>query len=103
MNFAEGDVLYVRIDYKTGSEQETEQDGMDSMEYLQRLAGERFLAAGVFGNMETEEIDGAMVLFSAKSLEEAIRIANEDPIIQRGFYRCEVRPWNLMLLSKQDS
>ena len=38
MNFSEGDVLYVRIDYKTGSEQETKQDGMDSMEYLQRLA-----------------------------------------------------------------
>ena len=45
-------------------------------------------------------MDGAMVLFEAKNLAEAQKIANDDPIIQRGYYRCDVYQWNVMLLSK---
>ncbi len=93
-------MLYARIDYKIGDRQETEQDAMDSMEYLQKIAAERYLAAGVFGNMELGTMDGAMVLFEAKDLAEAQKIANDDPIIQRGYYRCDVYQWNVMLLSK---
>ncbi|NBI08431.1 hypothetical protein D1641_00145 [Colidextribacter sp. OB.20] len=100
MNLKEGSVLYARIDYKIGDRQETEQDAMDSMEYLQKIAAERYLAAGVFGNMELGTMDGAMVLFEAKNLAEAQKIANDDPIIQRGYYRCDVYQWNVMLLSK---
>jgi uncharacterized protein YciI len=100
MNLKEGSVLYARIDYKIGDRQETEQDAMDSMEYLQKIAAERYLAAGVFGNMELGTMDGAMVLFEAKDLAEAQKIANDDPIIQRGYYRCDVYQWNVMLLSK---
>ena len=100
MNLKEGSVLYARIDYKIGDRQETEQDAMDSMEYLQKIAAERYLAAGVFGNMELGTMDGAMVLFEAKDLAEAKKIANDDPIIQRGYYRCDVYQWNVMLLSK---
>ena len=100
MNLKEGSVLYARIDYKIGDRQETEQDAMDSMEYLQKSAAERYLAAGVFGNMELGTMDGAMVLFEAKDLAEAQKIANDDPIIQRGYYRCDVYQWNVMLLSK---
>lgn len=100
MNLKEGSVLYARIDYKIGDRQETEQDAMDSMEYLQKIAAERYLAAGVFGNMELGTMDGAMVLFEAKDLAEAQKIANDDPIIQRGYYRCDVYQWNVMLLPK---
>ena len=100
MNLKEGSVLYARIDYKIGDRQETERDAMDSMEYLQKIAAERYLAAGVFGNMELGTMDGAMVLFEAKNLAEAQKIANDDPIIQRGYYRCDVYQWNVMLLSK---
>ena len=100
MNLKEGSVLYARIDYKIGDRQETEQDAMDSMEYLQKIAAERYLAAGVFGNMELGTMDGAMVLFEAKNLAEAQKIANDDPIIQRGYYRCDVSQWHVMLLSK---
>lgn len=100
MNLKEGSVLYARIDYKIGDRQETEQDAMDSMEYLQKITAERYLAAGVFGNMELGTMDGAMVLFEAKDLAEAQKIANDDPIIQRGYYRCDVYQWNVMLLSK---
>ena len=97
MKLKEGNVLYVRTDYKIGEEQETEQDGMDSFNYLQAVAKERYLVAGVFGDMELGIIDGAMVLFEAKDLEEAKKISDEDPIISRGFYRYELRKWNIML------
>ena len=100
MSLKEGSVLFARIDYKIGDSQETEQDAIDSMEYLQKIARERYLAAGVFGNMELGTMDGAMVLFEAKNLAEAQKIANDDPIIQRGYYRCDVYQWNVMLLSK---
>ena len=100
MSLKEGSVLFARIDYKIGDSQETEQDAIDSMEYLQKIARERYLAAGVFGNMELGTMDGAMVLFEAKDLEEAQKIVNDDPIIQRGYYRCDVYQWNVMLLSK---
>lgn len=73
------------------------------MEYLQNIAKERYLIAGLIGNMEMECADGAMILFEAKDFEEAQEIANNDPIIQRGFYRCEVHQWNVMFLSKSDN
>ena len=100
MSLKEGSVLFARIDYKIGDKQETEQDAIDSMEYLQKIARERYLAAGVFGNMELGTMDGAMVLFEAADLQEAPKIANDDPIIQRGYYRCDVYQWNVMLLSE---
>ena len=100
MSLKEGSVLFARIDYKIGDSQETEQDAIDSMEYLQKIARERYLAAGVFGNMELGTMDGAMVLFEAADLQEAQKIANDDPIIQRGYYRCDVYQWNVMLLSE---
>lgn len=100
MELKEGSVLYVRIDYKIGDKMETEQDSQDTMEYLQGIAQERYLLAGVFGNMETEEIGGAMIIFEAKDLVEAQKICDNDPIIKRGFYRYELKQWNLMILSK---
>ena len=101
MKLAEGSMLFARIDYKTGSQQETEQDAMDSMGYLQGVARERYLAAGIFGDPATETIDGAMILFEAKDMEEARRIADGDPIIQRGFYQYHLHQWNLMLTTPE--
>ena len=100
MHLKEGSTLYVRIDYKDGAPMETEQDCQDAMNYLQRIAKERYLLAGLFGDMELGTMDGAMLLFEAKDLNEAQKIAHDDPIIQRGFYRCELYKWNLMLLSE---
>ncbi len=100
MNLKEGAILYARIDYKVEGKNETEKDAMDSMEYLQQVARERVLLAGVFGDMEMGSVDGAMLLFEAADLEEAEKIACNDPIIQRGFYKCEIHKWNLMLSSE---
>lgn len=100
MEFKEGSVLYVRIDYKVGEEEVSEQEAQDSADYLQGIAEERYLTAGVFGNMELMEVDGAMVLYEAKDLEEAKRIADNDPIIKGGLYRYELHIWNVMILPK---
>lgn len=101
MKLKEGSVLYVRIDYKIGEQVESEQDAMDCMEYLEKIAKERYLVAGVFGDMEKEEMNGAMMLFEASSLEEAKEITEKDPIIERGFYRYELYHWNVMLVSNK--
>lgn len=99
MKLKEGSILYVRIDYKIGTEEVSEREAMDSMEYLQRVAGERYLLAGVLGDMEIGRIDGAMIVYEAADLAEARKIAEQDPIIAGGFYRYEINQWNLMILS----
>lgn len=103
MKLKEGSKIYVRIDYKIGDQHETEQDAQDCMDYLQRMAKERYLIAGMLGDMEKMQMDGAMLLFEAKDLEEAKEIAEADPIIQRGFYRCVVYQWNIVLLSESSN
>jgi YCII-related domain. len=100
MKLKEGNELYVRIDYKAGEKEETEQDALDSMAYSQKISKERYLLAGLFGEMETGKIDGAMLIFEAKDFEEAEKIAYNDPIIERGFYRCELHKWNIVLSSE---
>lgn len=101
MILKEGNVFFVRIDCKIGNQLPSEQDVQDCMEYLQEIAQERMLVAGLFGDMQNQEVDGAMVLFEAKSLHEANEIANNDPIIKRGFYRCEVCQWSVMFTSQE--
>ncbi|MBO1305195.1 hypothetical protein JZO70_03410 [Enterococcus sp. 669A] len=93
----EASVLYVRTDYKLDDRVVSEAEAMASMDYLQQTANERYLLAGVFGDMETEEVDRAMILFEAKDLEEAKQISDEDPIIKGGYYRYELKRWNLMV------
>ena len=101
MKLKEGSVLFVRIDYAVEGKEVAHQDIMDSMAYLQGLAAQRYLLAGVLGDMETNAIDGGMALYEAKDLEEAKKLAREDPLISRGFYRAEVQKWNLMILSQK--
>ena len=94
MNFKKGRILYVRIDYKTGEKEMTNQDFEDHLTYVNNIAKERFFLGGGFGN-----IDGGMILLEAGSLEEAQKIAHNDPIIERGLYRCDVYKWELVVLS----
>ena len=99
MGLKEGTTLYVRADYKIEGKDETEQEAMECFEYLQNLSKERYLVTGLFGDMEMGCVDGAMVIFEAKDMEEAKRISDADPIISGGFYRYELRQWNVMLTS----
>ena len=100
MNLKEGNILFVRIDYKIGEKTESEQDGIDTMEYWQRLSENHYVAAGIFGDMDMHIMNGAMVIFEAKDMAEAEEISTKDPIIERGFYRYELYKWNIMLTSQ---
>jgi uncharacterized protein YciI len=102
MNLKEGSVLYVRIDSRVKMKAAMPQDTMDSMVYLQGLAKERFLLAGIFGDLEARNIDGAMVIYEAKDLAEAKKLAEDDPIVERGFYKTQVQEWNLLILSSDN-
>lgn len=93
----EGSMLFVRIDYRIGEGEVSEQIAMDSAAYLKKLSEERYLTAGVFGNMATEEIDGAMVIFEAEDLAEAKVISEADPVFQGGLYRYELKQWHVMV------
>lgn len=94
MHLKKGSILYVRIDYKVGEKVLTHQDFQDHLSYVKSVAEERYLLGGGFSNT-----DGGMILFEAENLNEAQRIAENDPIIERGIYRCEIFVWELEILS----
>lgn len=96
----EGSIIFVRTDIKTGDEIVTDEMGMASAAYLQKLSEERYLVAGVFGDMKKGEVNGAMILFEAQDLEEAQQLSDEDPIIKSGLYRYELKQWNVMITPK---
>ena len=102
MKLKKGSVLYARIDSRVKMKAAMPQDAMDSMAYIQNLAKERFLLAGIFGDMQARNIDNAMVIYEAKDLAEAKKLAEDDPIIERGFYKTQVYEWNLMILSNDN-
>ena len=41
-----------------------------------------------------------MILFEAENFEEAQKIAQNDPLMGRGLYRCELFVWDLVVLSE---
>jgi len=93
----EGKKLFVRTDFKTDEAEVNEQIAMDSAAYLKQLSEERYLKAGVFGDLSTEEINGAMVIFEAENLAEAQAISDADPVFQSGLYRYELQQWHVLI------
>ncbi|MCL2514259.1 MAG: YciI family protein [Oscillospiraceae bacterium] len=98
MNIKKGDKLYVRIDYKAGQKGMTNQDLQDHLAYIQNIAGERYLIGGGFSNA-----DGGMIIMEADSLEEARRIFEKDPLIERAFYRFDLFEWGLVIISEDNA
>jgi len=90
-----GSVLYVRIDCKIDGKGMTNQDLEDHMTYVKNVAKERYFVGGGFLN-----VDGGMILFAAENLEEAQKIIRDDPVIERGLYRCDIFEWKLAVLSE---
>ena len=100
MQIKKGSKLYARIDYEVVSlENITPQDAQthlcDHLSYLNKIAGERYFLGGGFTNAS-----GGMILFEAKDFGEAQKIANNDPIIERGLFRCDIFEWTLEILSE---
>jgi len=83
------------MDYRVGEEDMTHLDIQDHLAYVEKVAGERFFLGGGFSN-----IDGGMCLFEAKDFEDAQSFARNDPIIGKGFYRCDIYEWDLAVLSE---
>ncbi|MDB1749407.1 YciI family protein [Enterococcus avium] len=96
-----GKTLFVRIDFKNGEDEVSEKVAIDSAAYLKQLSEERYLTAGVFGDMATEIIDGAMIVFEAENLAEAQAISDADPVIQSGLYHYELKQWHVMIASAE--
>lgn len=90
-----GSKLYVRIDYRIGDKNFTDQDFQDHLAYVEDVARERYFIGGGFSNT-----DGGMILMEAEDYEEAQRIAQNDPIVKRGFYRYELFVWDIVVLSE---
>ena len=90
--------LYVRIDYKVGEKNASLQDVQDHLSYVKNFAKEHYFIGGIFSN--ANEIEG-ICLFEAKSFEEAQKIFQCDPIIERGFYRYEIFEWNIVVSSEE--
>ena len=94
MDFKNGHKLYVRVDSKIGEKDLTDQDYQDHLACVENIARERYLLGGGFSN-----VDGGMLLFEAENLEDAQRIASGDPIMSKGYYKCDVFEWILKILS----
>ena len=90
MKMQKGSRLFVRVDLRAGSDKMTQRDYDDHLAYVERVAAGRYLLGGAFTNK-----DGGMLLFEAKTLKEAQKIALDDPLIQNGFYSCQVYAWKL--------
>lgn len=94
MSMKKGKRLYVRIDCRLDGNF-TEQDFQEHLVYVESVGCERYLIGGGFSNT-----DGGMILFEAEDYEEARKIAQNDPLMERGLYRYELFAWDLVVLSE---
>ena len=95
MRMEKGTKLFVRIDYAVEGKIMADLDIQEHLTYVKSIAGERYFIGGGFSN-----INGGMCLFDAQNIEDAQRVAQNDPIIKKGFYRYEIYEWELMVLSE---
>lgn len=91
-----GDKLFVRIDSKIGGSKVLKCDFQDHIEYLEKIAIDRRFLGGGFENRL-----GGMIVFEANNLEEAKRIADDDPLIKRRIYSYKIYEWNIVLSFNQ--
>ncbi|MCL2030078.1 MAG: YciI family protein [Oscillospiraceae bacterium] len=95
MHLKKGCKLFVRVDFKTGENEMTGQDFENHLTYVKNIAKERYFLGGGFSNT-----DGGMCLFEAQNIEDAQKVAQNDPIIEKGLYRSEIYEWDLAVLSE---
>lgn len=91
----QGNILYVRADYKVEGAKVTKSDFEDHLRYLEGIAKERFFMGGGF-----TEKPGGMIIFEAQDITEAKKISDGDPLIFRSLYRYELTEWEMVILSK---
>jgi len=89
-----GDKLFVRIDYKNPDLNSVYKDYEEHIQYLKMIANERYFVGGGFNN-----IKGGMIIFKAKDINEARKITEKDPLIEKNFYKFDLYEWELLIFS----
>lgn len=92
-----GDKLFVRIDHRIEGNKFGKTDFDDHIKYLEGVASERYFVGGGFANQP-----GGMIIFKAKDLVEAKKIADHDPLIEKNLYTYELHEWDLVIISESD-
>ncbi len=95
MSLKKGSKLFVRIDYRVEGKKLTDKDFQDHLTYVENVAKERYFIGGGFSNT-----DGGMIILKAENIEEAQKIAQNDPLVERGIYRYDLFAWDLVVLSQ---
>lgn len=88
--------LFVRLDHKVQDTHVSQEDYDAHIEYLSILSNSHYLKGGGFPNEA-----GGMIIFDSKDLEEARSISDHDPIIKKGYFRYELKEWQIMLDSEK--
>lgn len=91
-----GDKLFVRIDYRVNEAKFGTNDFNDHINYIKNVSKDRYLIGGGFTNK-----NGGMIIFKAKDLDEAKKIADNDPLIKRNLYTYDLNEWDLVILSNE--
>lgn len=89
-----GDKLFVRIDYLVEGKDLSSDDFDKHIKYLSNISDERYFLGGGFSNK-----NGGMIIFKAENMDEAKKIADNDPVIKARVYTYELNEWDLVLLS----
>lgn len=89
-----GKKYFVRTDYKVEGKKVTSEDFNDHLNYLKNIAEQTEFYGGGFINNP-----GGMIIFIAKDLIEAKKVAEGDPLIVRGLYKYELVEWEIVLSS----
>ncbi|GEM_PF-1285624 len=90
-----GMTLYVRTDLKKNDKKVPDEIFEAHLKYLYDYSKNHSLVGGGYIDRP-----GGMVIFEAESLEQAHQLTQEDPIILNGYYSYELKPWELVIVSK---
>lgn len=91
--------LYMRAAAWDDTRPLAEQDGIAAhLEYLTGLGARSLVTRGGpfhAGHVLVEEDPVGLIVFASDDLEEARRLVERDPAVERGLMSCRVLPWYL--------
>jgi len=93
-----GMTLYVRTDTKVNEDKVPEEVFEAHLKYLYDYSKKHSLVGG--GYMDRP---GGMVIFEAENIESAHEITKRDPLVLGGYYKYDLIPWELVIVSKKQS
>lgn len=91
-----GKKLFVRVDSRIPRSSPTAADFEDHGRFVANVASGRYLIGGKFCNE-----DGGMLIFKASDIDEAKRISDADPLIERKLYEYKLYEWELLVVPEE--